>query len=110
VLKKTNVYENCPESNTMQDNPVTTLRITFKYVISSPVPMPFFHTFLPLAPSFNFGACITFGWVKIFEGQVENNQENTSTSDQTNIKWYYRHALQNISPVESLLDFKIQTS
>ena len=61
VLKKTNVYENCPETNTMQDNPVRTIRITFKYVISSPVPMPFFHTFLPLAPSFSFGACITFG-------------------------------------------------
>jgi hypothetical protein len=85
VSKKTNVYENCPE--TMQNNSDRTIRITFKHVIFSPVPMPFFHAFLPLAPSFSFGARVTVGWVKIFEGQVENNQENTSTSDQTNIKW-----------------------
>jgi len=89
VLKKRIVYENCPEINTMQNNSVRTIRITFNHVISSPVPMPFFfHSFLPLAPSFSFGARITVGWVKIFEGQVENNQENTRTSDQTNIKWF----------------------
>jgi len=87
VLKKTNIYENYPETNIMQNNSVRTIRITFKHVISSPVPKPFFHTFLTLAPSFSFGARITVWWVKICEGQVENNQENTSTSDQTIIKW-----------------------
>jgi len=76
------------------------------------VPMPFFHTFLPLAPSFSFGACITVGLVKIFEGQVENNQENTSTSDQTNIKWLplvlQAYPAEHV-PSRMPLDFKIYT-
>lgn len=62
LLKKTNVYENCPVSNTMQDNPVRTLRITFKYVISSPVPVSFFHTFLPLSTFIQLW-CLYYIWV-----------------------------------------------
>jgi hypothetical protein len=44
VLKKRNVYEKCPEINTMQNNSVRTSRITFNHVISSPVPMPILGT------------------------------------------------------------------